>query len=299
MMWNTKGGIKMAIANSKRVSRKFNLSKELPLLPGYILLILWVAFSIIMVGWVCLSSLSTTRSIFSSNVLTEGIHFENYKKAFIDDKMGLYALNSIIYTSTSIVGMLLIAAPASYVLARFKFRGNKLIQSMFVVGLGIPGIMVILPLFSLAAKLGILNSRITLIIVYICTGVPFTLFFLHTFFSNLSRSFEEAAAIDGCGPIKTFWVIMLPLASPGIITITIFNFMGIWNEFFLALIFTNSSALRPLAVGVYAVMMSLMYAGDWPGMFTGVVVIFVPTLILYILLSEKIVAGVTGGAVKG
>jgi N-acetylglucosamine transport system permease protein len=288
----------MANSNIKE-SGKFKMSKELRLLPGYVVLLLWVVFSIIMIGWVCLASLSTTRSIFSNNILADGIHFENYKKAFIDNKLGLYMLNSIIYTVTSIVGMILIAAPASYVLARFKFTGNKLIQSMFVIGLGIPGIMVILPLFSMAAKLDILNSRITLIVLYICMGVPFTLFFLHSFFSNLSRSFEEAAAIDGCGPIKTFWVIMLPLATPGIITVTIFNFVSIWNEFLMALIFANSSALRPLAVGVFASMKSFLYAGDWPGMFTGVMVIFVPTLIIYLFLSEKIISGITGGAVKG
>lgn len=288
----------MANSNIKD-SGKFKISKELRLLPGYVVLLLWVVFSIIMIGWVCLASLSTTRSIFSNNILADGIHFENYKKAFIDNKLGLYMLNSIIYTVTSIVGMILIAAPASYVLARFKFTGNKLIQSMFVVGLGIPGIMVILPLFSMAAKLDILNSRTTLIVLYICMGVPFTLFFLHSFFSNLSRSFEEAAAIDGCGPIKTFWVIMLPLATPGIITVTIFNFVSIWNEFLMALIFANSSDLRPLAVGVFASMKSFLYAGDWPGMFTGVMVIFVPTLIIYLFLSEKIISGITGGAVKG
>ncbi|MCD9021868.1 carbohydrate ABC transporter permease [Cohnella silvisoli] len=284
---------------TNKTLNRFSLSKELPLLPGYILVTIWVVFTLIMVGWVCLASLSTTKSIFSGNILGDGIHFESYKHAFLDNNLGAYTLNSIIYTSVSITGMLLIAAPASYMLARFKFRGNKFIQGMFVVAMGIPSIMVILPLFSLAAQLGVLNSRITLIIVYIFTGIPFTLFFLHTFFSNLSRSFEESAAIDGCGPIKTFWVIMLPLASPGIITVTIFNFIGIWNEFFMALIFANHSSLRPLAVGVYATMKSFLYAGDWPGMFTGVVVIFIPTLILYILLSKKIIAGVTGGAVKG
>lgn len=274
------------------------MKKQARLIPGYILLIVWTAFTIAMIGWVVLASLSTTRSIFSGDLFSGGIHFSNYKKAFVDNKLGLYSINSIIYTVSSIFGMILIAAPAAYVLARFKFFGRKLILGAFVVALSIPGIMVILPLFQTAAQLGLLNSRLILIMIYICTGIPFTLFFLYSFFQTQSRTFEEAAAIDGCSPIRTFWVIMLPLAQPGIVTVTIFNCISVWNDFFLAIIFANSADLRPLAVGVFTVVQSLLYSGDWPGMFAGVVVIFVPTLILYIFISEKIVTGITGGANK-
>ena len=280
-------------------SEKFKLKKELSLLPGYALLILWTAFTAIMIGWICFASLSTTRGIFSNNLFGSGLHLENYKKAFLDNKLGLYAVNSIIYTLSSIIGMLVIAAPASYMLARFKFRGNALLQRVFVGSLGIPSIMIMLPLFSLAAKLDILNSRLLLIFLYMGMYVPFTMFFLTSFFANLSQFFEEAAAIDGCGPVRTFWVIMVPLASPGIITVTIFNFITIWNEFPIAFIFANRAGLRSLAVGVFSMVQSMIYSGDWPGMFAGVVVIFVPTIILYFFLSEKIIAGITGGGIKG
>ncbi|MEG2852313.1 MAG: carbohydrate ABC transporter permease, partial [Hydrogenoanaerobacterium sp.] len=149
------------------------------------------------------------------------------------------------------------------------------------------------------SSLKLTNSRGLLIFLYICMNVPFTIFFLVTFFKNLSVSFEEAAAIDGCSPMKTFWVIMLPLVQPGIITVTIFNFITIWNEYFMALIFANNSKLRPVAVGLYSMIQSMKYTGDWAGMFASVVIVFLPTFILYIFLSEKIIAGVTGGAIKG
>ncbi len=124
-------------------------------------------------------------------------------------------------------------------------------------------------------------------------------FFLISFFKTIPTSFEEAAAIDGCSPMKTFWVIMLPLAQPAIITVTIFNFIMVWNEYFLAITFANKEALRPVGVGLYTMIQSMRYIGDWASMFAAVVIVFLPTFILYIFLSEKIIAGVTGGGVKG
>lgn len=207
-------------------------------------------------------------------------------------------MNSVIYTLSSSIGIILISAPCAYVLSRYSFKGNKFIQNMFVGSLGIPQIMIIFPLFQIASTPSMTNSRGLIIVLYICLNVPFTTFFLLSFFSTLSPSFEEAAAIDGCSPIKTFWLIMFPLAQPGIITVVIFNFIVLWNEFFIALIFANTSDLRPLAVGLYTMIQSMRYRGDWAGMFAAVVIVFVPTFLIYIFLSKRIIAGVTGGAVK-
>jgi N-acetylglucosamine transport system permease protein len=99
--------------------------------------------------------------------------------------------------------------------------------------------------------------------------------------------------------MRTFWTIMLPLAQPGIITVSIFNFINIWNEYFMSLIFANSNATRPVAVGLYSMINSMKYTGDWAGMFASVIIVFLPTFLLYLFLSEKIIAGVTGGGIKG
>lgn len=268
-------------------------------IPSYGIVSLWVLFTAVLIGWIMIASLSTTREIFTNTLLQSGIHFSNYTKALINHNVGLYFLNSLLYTFTSGFAILFISAPCAYVLARYEFRGNKLIQNLFVGSLGIPQIMIILPLFALASQLRMTNSRVLLIILYICITVPFTVFFLLSFFKTLSTSFEEAAAIDGCSPIRTFWTIMFPLAQPGLITVGIFNFIVIWNEYFIALVFANNSEQRPLAVGLYSMVQSMRYTGDWAGMFAAVVIVFVPTFILYIFLSEKIIAGVTGGGVKG
>ncbi len=275
--------------------------RDLMLTPGYILVGLWVLFTFVLIAWIFFASFSTTREIFDGQLFKfkTGVHFENYVKAWRTNKVSVYFMNSLLYTLVSCVMVVLVAAPAAYVLSRFSFKGNKFLQNMFIAALGIPAIMIIMPLFSIVSALKLTNSRVLIIVLYICLNVPFTLFFLLTFFKNLSVTFEEAAAIDGCSPIKTFWVIMFPLAQPGIITVSIFNFITIWNEYFMALIFANKTQLRPVAVGLYSMIQSMRYTGDWAGMFAAVVIVFLPTFILYIFLSEKIIAGVTGGAIKG
>ena len=268
---------------------------------GYVIVGLWVIFTFLLLFWVLMASLSTSQEIFSDHMFKfeSGFHFENYIKAWKTQKVSVFFMNSLLYTVVSCSAIVVIAAPAAYVLSRFKFRGNILIQNMFAAALGIPVIMIIMPLFGLVSQLRLTNNRWLLIFLYVAMNVPFAIFFLLAFFKNLSFTYEEAASIDGCSPMRTFWQIMLPLAQPGIITVSIFNFITIWNEYFMSLIFANKTAVRPVAVGLYNMIQSMRYTGDWGGMFASVVIVFMPTFILYIFLSEKIIAGVTGGAIKG
>lgn len=268
---------------------------------GYIIVGLWVIFTFLLLSWVIMASFSTSQEIFSDHMFKfeSGFHFENYMKAWKTQKVSVFFMNSLLYTIVSCSAIVIIAAPAAYVLSRFKFRGNTFIQNMFAAALGIPVIMIIMPLFGLVSQLRLTNNRWLLIFLYVAMNVPFAIFFLLAFFKNLSFTYEEAASIDGCSPMRTFWQIMLPLAQPGIVTVSIFNFITIWNEYFMSLIFANKQAVRPVAVGLYNMIQSMRYTGDWGGMFASVVIVFMPTFILYIFLSEKIIAGVTGGAIKG
>lgn len=294
------------MAKEKEIKdKKINWKKERSLAPGYIILLIWVLFTFMLLGWVIAASFATTKDIFMGNALKfpTGLHFENYIKAWTTSNVSTVFTNSLVYASVSCVLLILVAAPAAYVLSRFDFIANKVIQSSFVSAMGVPAVMIILPLFGLVANWNILNNvlanKITLIFLYVGINIPYTTIFLLTFFSNLSRTFEEAAAIDGCSPMKTFWQIMLPMAQPGIITVTIFNFINIWNEYFMSLIFANSDKVRSVAVGLYSMINSMRYTGDYAGMFASVVIVFLPTFILYVFLSEKIIAGVTGGGIKG
>lgn len=272
--------------------------RQLRLIPGYLLLGIWLLFTVVLIGWIILASLSTTKEVFANELLHSGFHFDNYLRVLQKHKMGVYFGNSLIYSIAGCVGVILIASPAAYVLARITFRGKRLVNNIFVISMSIPSVMLILPLFKMATSAGLIGSRWTLIILYICINVPFGVFFLTGFFLSLPTALEEAAQIDGCTPDKAFWKIMFPLAQPGIVTLTIFNFINIWNEYFMALIFANKTELRTVSTGLQAIVQAMKYSGDWAGLFAGVVIVFLPTFILYLFLSNKIIAGVTGGAVK-
>ena len=297
------------MAKEKEIRKPFNWKKEAKLLPGYVVIILWVIFTFVLLGWVFAASFATTQDIFAGNAVSlffknfpGGLHIENYVKAWTTSNVSEFFMNSLGYSIISCVALILICAPAAYVLARFTFIGNKLIQTSFVSAMGLPVIMIILPLFGLISSSGMLNdiisNKIILVLLYIGINIPYTTIFLLTFFANISRTYEEAAAIDGCPPMKTFWKIMFPMAQSGLVTVSIFNFINIWNEYFISLLIASRNETKPVAVGLYGMINSMKYTGDWAGMFAAVVIVFLPTFLLYIFLSEKIIGGVTGG-IKG
>lgn len=279
---------------------RINWKKEARLLPGYLIVTLWVAFTAIMLTWIIAGSLSTTKEIMTGKVFdfSKGINWKNYAIAWKTQNVSVYFLNSLIYSIVSCAGVLLISAPGAYVLSRWEFVGSKLTRIGLVIAMSVPTIMIILPLYSLAVQWGI-KGRILLVTLYIMLRVPYTTIYLLDFFSTLSKSYEEAAYIDGCSHAGTFWKIMLPLVQPAVITVTIFNFMSVWNEFFMALIFTTSDEMMPVGVGLLQIVNAMKYTGQYGAMFAAVLIVFLPTFLLYIFMSEKIIAGVTGGGVKG
>ncbi|MFA7109009.1 MAG: carbohydrate ABC transporter permease [Sphaerochaetaceae bacterium] len=280
----------------------FTIKKnQIKLIPAYIIVIAWVLFTFILIAWVVFASFSTSAEMFSDHMFAfkTGFHFENYATAWKTQKVSIYFMNSIMYTLVSCAAIILIATPASYVLSRFRFKGNTLAQNLFISSLGIPAIMIIMPLFSVVSQLHLLNNRWLLIFLYTSMQVPFTIFFMYPSFKNLSKTYEEAAAIDGCSPIGTYWRIMFPLIQPGLITVMIFNFIDIWNEYFMSLVFANKTSVRPVAVGLFNMIESMRYTGNWGGMFASVVIVFLPTFILYLFLSKRIINGITAGAIKG
>lgn len=266
----------------------------------YFPLILWIMFWGVALLWIVLASVSTTREIFSNDLLGSGIHFENYINAWKHNNVSNYFINSIITSGVSCALIVLISAPAAYVLSKKTFLGKKLTLNSFVIGMSIPQVMLIIPIYIWFVKTEMIGHISTLIILYTTLNVPYTVFFLTSFFSTVPSSLAEAAMMDGCTENKAMWKIMIPMASPGIITVTIFNFMNIWNEYFIALIFANGNdKIRTLSMGLQNMITSMTYSGDWAGLFASIMIVFMPTFILYLFLSEKIVAGITGGGVKG
>lgn len=286
---------------SKKQSQPFDVKKEARLLPGYLIIAFWLIFTAVMLIWILGASLSTAKDIYSGSVFTfsTGMHFQNYVSAWKSQNVAVFFMNSVIYSTTSCVFTLLMAAPAAYVLSRFVFPGSKLVKSGFVTAMSVPAIMVVLPIFSLTSMLNLGDSRWLLIILYTFLNVPFTTIFLLNFFGTLSKTYEEAAAIDGCSPMRTFWSIMMPLAQSGMITVGVFNFLGVWNEYFLALIFAGSNSMKNVGVGLFSMVNAMKSTGNLGGLFAAVIIVFLPTFIIYIFMSDKIISGVTSGGVKG
>ena len=281
---------------AKRVSGKG--SKGFHLL-GKIMILCWCAFTVAIIGWVIAASFTQTKDIFQNKLLSGGLSFKGYEIVTERYHIMDYFFNSILYTVCACAGLIFFCAPAAFVMSKFVFRGRKAFQTLFSVSLGLPGVMILAPLYMMMVKLNLHNFRGTLIIVYLCTGIAATTVYLMGFFATVPMTVFESGLIDGCSHISAFYRLILPLAKPGIVTITIFNFIGYWNEYIWALVFSGKQANRTLAVALQTLVTSMQTTGNYQGLFAGVVIVFIPTVIIYILLSKQIMSGATAGAVKG
>ena len=276
-----------------RVQRRFSR------LLMYLILGVWSLFTIFSISWIMLASLKSTREIFREPFkLPAEMLWGNYVNAWNSVRLGDYIINSIIVVTISLIVLMAVSAPAAYVLSRFKFRGAAMVTMVYIAGMGIPFPLLFIPLFAILTLLRVINTLPGLMLVYVSLSIPFTVFLLTGFFATLPKELEEAALIDGCSNWQTFWHVMLPLASPGVLTAAIFNGIGLWNEYQLALVFINNPDNRTLSLGLYSMQNAMQYTGDWPGLFAGVVIVMIPTILLYIILSEKMISGITMGAVK-
>ncbi|MEG0650440.1 MAG: carbohydrate ABC transporter permease, partial [Oscillospiraceae bacterium] len=254
---------------------------------GKILIVLWSAFTLALIVWVVMASFTPTKSIFQNNLMSDGLNFKAYEMVLNKYHMINYFSNSLLYTVCACIGLLVFCAPAAFVMSKFNFRGKRAIQTMFSVSLGLPGVMLLAPLYMMLIKLNLHNFRGTLIIVYLATGITATTVYLIGFFATVPMTVFESGLIDGCSHITSFYRLIMPLAQPGLVTITIFNFIGYWNEYIWALIFSSKPQNRTLAVGLQTLVISMQTTGNYQGLFAGVVIVFIPTVLIYVILSKK------------
>jgi len=268
-------------------------------IPAYLVLGLWSLFTLFVLLWIMESSLKSNRELFSGVwALPSQLHFENYANALFAVDMGRYFLNSLVVVLTAVIVILALSAPCAYILSRKPFTGSNLLTLLFIGGIGIPQPLLFIPLFALLNGLSINNTLFGLGALYVALSLPFTVYMLTGFYGSLPLELEEAATIDGASDFQVFFQVMLPLGSPGLITAAIFNFIGLWNEYQLALVFLNDPNKSTLSLGLYSMTNALQFNGDWVGLLAGVTIVMVPTIILYIVLSEKMISGITMGAVK-
>ena len=265
-----------------------------------IILIAFLLIVLVPLLWTVLQSFKTSTEFFADPwALPSNWSFTNYLSAWNKANMGTYFFNSIFVTILSSIILMVLAIPISYSLARYKFIFSTTIFFLFTIGLFIQPSYILVPLFVMLNNFGLLDSLIVISIIYAVIQLPFSIMILTGFIKGVSREYEEAADIDGCTRLQTIRHVILPLIKPGIITILIFNFMGFWNEYPMAFTFLLSEDKKTLPVGLQNLMEVQRFSTDWGALFAGMVIVMVPTLIIYAFLNKKLTEAANVGGLKG
>lgn len=278
----------------------------------YIALAVMAICILVPVLWVFVASIKENSEFYGSPwTLPAGIHWQNFVDAWNKANMGEYMLTSVFVTALAILILLATALPAAYVLTRFKFFGKKILNTMFMAGLFINVNYIVVPIFlmlvdadktvnKIFGKGIFINNPVVLAIVYAATALPFTIYLLSGYLVTLPKDYEEAAYVDGASNFTTMTRIILPMAKPSIITVILFNFLSFWNEYIISMtLLTKANGARTLPVGLMNLMKAQNAAAQYGQMYAGLVLVMLPTLILYIIVQKKLTQGMTLGGLKG
>lgn len=278
----------------------------------YTALIALAVSVIVPVAWVFMASIKENVEFYGDPwALPQGVYYQNFIDAWNKARMGEYFLTSLKVTVMALIMLLIIALPAAYALARYKFRGRKIWNTMFMMGLFINVNYIVVPIFLMLVDgdkfikriIGngiFLNNTFMLALVYAATALPFTIYLLSSYLATIPKDFEEAAYMDGASYFQTMIRIILPMAKPSIITVILFNFLSFWNEYIISMtMLTDPKGTRTLPVGLMNLMRAQNAAAEYGQMYAGLVMVMLPTLILYILVQKKLTQGMTVGGIKG
>ena len=277
----------------------------------YLVLGLLAVLILIPVVWVMVASVKETVEHYGSPwALPTHIHWQNFADAWTKANMGGYMLHSVTITAMALGILLVVALPASYCLARFKFVGNKLLNTCFMAGLFINVNYIVVPIYLMLSDadkwckttLGqamLLNNHFVVAVVYAATALPFTIYLLSSYFATLPHDFEEAAYIDGAGYWRTMLQVIFPMAKPSIITVILFNFLSFWNEYIIIKTLVTERDQWTLPAGLLNLMQAQQSAAEYGPMYAGLVLVMLPVLILYICVQKNLTKGMTVGGLKG
>ncbi|WP_302416301.1 carbohydrate ABC transporter permease [Blautia marasmi] len=265
---------------------------------AFILAIFWLAVSFMPFVFMVLNSFKEKFEMLTKGVfqLPDSLNWSNYTEV-LKGGFGTYFKNSVVVLAISLILLLFIAACASYPLARFKFKLANPIYALIVACMSIPVHITLIPVFKMAKSTGLYDSIWALIGPYIAFAVPISVFILTSFMKEIPREIEESAEIDGCGKIQMFFSMILPLAKPGLATLAIYNGVNMWNEFSFAYTLTQSSANRTLPLAIWE--FQGQYSMNTPMIMAVLTLTLLPMIIMFIIFQDKLVKGMTAGAVKG
>ncbi|MFW5987910.1 MAG: carbohydrate ABC transporter permease [bacterium] len=247
--------------------------------------------------WMVLTSFKERSEVFTGSVWPEKFIIDNYIFIFTQMNIEVHFINTIIVTFFTVISVVLFASMAGYIFAKIKFPGRNILFIIFIASLTIPPQVTIIPLFLQLRDMSLLNTRTGLIFSYIGLGMAFSIFLMRAFFQTMPDALRESAIIDGASEFQVFWKIMLPMAKPGIATITIFQFVNTWNEFMYATTFIQKTSLRTLQPAIRSLVGR--YSTNWSALSAAMVLGVLPILAIFLIMQKQFIAGLTAGALKG
>lgn len=266
-------------------------------LPTQAFLLLNALFMLLPLGVMVLSAFKTNAELFSSPfALPEAWSFNNLREVWQGTSFVRYLGNSVLVTGGAVALTLLCGTPAAYALARYRFPGAGTVLALFVAGLVVPLKLAVIPLFLQLDTLGLLDSRLGLVLVYTAMSLPSAVFILTGFLRTLPAELEEAARMDGASEARIMLQVMLPLARPALAIVAIQNAVPVWNDFFFPLVFVTTDAHKTLPQGLTVFMGE--FNTEWGVLFAGLTLAAAPVTLLYLLLSRQFIAGMTQGSGK-
>ncbi|MGG4146492.1 carbohydrate ABC transporter permease [Paenibacillus algorifonticola] len=247
--------------------------------------------------WMLSVSVQPEEAFFGGQLWPSSLDLSSYERAWNAGRFDRYFMNSIIVTSSVILITLFITAISGYAIGRYSFKGKGIVVAILTASVFIPAESSIIPIFQLIKELGLLNSLAGVIFAEVGGGnILFVLLFAG-YFRQMPKELQEAATMDGCGYIRTFASVMLPLAKPVIVTVIVMQFIWSWNSFLMPLVLTlGKPELRTVAVGLYALKGENIV--DWTGIAAGAAISLVPVIVIFLFLQRYFVSGLAG-AVKG
>jgi len=262
-----------------------------------IVLTLYTAFSTGPFFWVGVMSLRTTAEISANPYgLPEHFHWRKYVEAWTTSHYGTYFWNSTVVVVAAVAALTFIGSMAAHCLARYRFRGNRLIYFVIFSSIIFPPQLTIISLFQVLVEYNLFNTLTGLILVYVALQLPLTMYILEGFFSHIPQDLFDAAKIDGCHDLAIYWRLTLPIGLPAIATTVILNFILLWNEFLYAVVLITDEAKRTLPLGIQKFMGDQMQ--DIGMISTGLMIAVIPVVLIYVFFSEKMIRGMTAGAMK-
>jgi raffinose/stachyose/melibiose transport system permease protein len=223
--------------------------------------------------------------------------WSNFTQVWADGEFPIFLKNSLIVTLGSLVVILICALGAGFILGRYQFKGNSLIYGFVLTGMLVPAKLAILPLFIQLKWMNLIDSHLGLILVYASGALPAAIFIMAGFFRSLPADIDSAARIDGASELQLLRLVLAPLVRPGLAIVAIYSAIPIWNDFFLPLVFLQSPEKKTIMQGL--TLFFGEYSSQWGVLFAGLTIAALPLIILYLLLSEQFIKGLTAGAVKG